>query len=233
MAKITKKLSVKYTTIDTNVLTDHLLSYKAKGIYSYLISRPDNWEYNMRNVINTSTDGRESVQSGIKELESYQGGLLKRIRSHDEFGKFKGWDWEIYDTYTMSPTDGSPVNRENRLSEKPSDGKPTTRNKEYKINKFKKNDLNNLSLEIVDFKTFKKQLLESCPDFEFKLPYPNKLKFSKEHKGFKLKNGYIYDHYNDRFLNKDESFLVWDELYIIQERVFIAMKAQLSIKNAS
>lgn len=85
----------------------------------------------------------------------------------------------------------------------------------------------------VDFKTFKKKLLESCPDFEFKLPYPNKLKYNKEHKGFKLKNGYIYDYYNDRLLNKDESFLAWDELYSIQERVFIAMKAQLSVKSAS
>lgn len=85
----------------------------------------------------------------------------------------------------------------------------------------------------VDFKTFKKKLLKYCPDFEFKLPYPNKLKYSKEHKGFKLKNGYIYDYYNDRLLNKDESFLAWDELYSIQERVFIAMKAQLSAKSAS
>lgn len=117
MSKMTKKLCANYTSVDTNVLTNPLLSYKAKGIYSYLISRPDNWEYNMTNVINTSTEGRESVQKGIKELEKV--GLLKRIKAQNSEGKFVGWDWEIYDTYVINIAD----KRENRQSEKPINGK--------------------------------------------------------------------------------------------------------------
>lgn len=228
MAKITKKLSIKYTTVDTNVLTDTLLSYKAKGIYSYLISRPDNWDYNMTNIINTSTDGRESVQAGIKELERYKNGLLKRIRSHNNYGKFAGWNWEIYDTYTMLPIDGFSVSRENRLSEKPSDGKSAARNKE-----FKKNDLNNLSLERVDFKTFKKQLIKFCPNYEFKLKEQNGQKLLDSHLGFCLKNGYIYNQQIGDFCVPNESFKIWQYLYDKRLQVFEQATIQNNNKSIS
>lgn len=116
MSKFTKRIE-QQTSIKTKILEAQLLSYRAKGIYAYLISRPDGWKYNMTNVINTSTDGRESVQKGIKELEKV--GLLKRIKAQNHEGKFIGWDWEIYDTYKINTTE----KRENRQSGKPSDEK--------------------------------------------------------------------------------------------------------------
>ena len=116
MSNLIKKID-KHASIKTRILEESLLSYRAKGIYSYLVSRPENWEYNMTNVINTSTDGRESVQKGIKELEKI--GLLKRVKAQNSEGKFIGWDWEIYDTYAINTTD----KLGNRQSGKPSDGK--------------------------------------------------------------------------------------------------------------
>ncbi len=116
MSNFTKKID-KQTSIKTKILEEQSLSYRAKGIYSYLVSRPEKWEYNMTNVINTSIDGRESVQKGIKELEKI--GLLKRVKAQNSEGKFIGWDWEIYDTYAINTTD----KRENRQSGKPSNGK--------------------------------------------------------------------------------------------------------------
>lgn len=117
MSNFTKKID-KQTSIKTKILEEQSLSYRAKGIYSYLVSRPENWKYNMQNLINTSTDGRESVQKGIKELEKI--GLLKRIKSQNLKGKFVSWDWEIYDTYSIPI---STDERENHQSEKPSNGK--------------------------------------------------------------------------------------------------------------
>lgn len=116
MSNFIKRID-KNTSIKTRILEESLLSYRAKGIYSYLVSRPDDWKYNMANVINTSADGRESVQKGIKELEKI--GLLKRVKAKNSEGKFIGWDWEIYDTYVINTTD----KRENRQSGKPSNGK--------------------------------------------------------------------------------------------------------------
>lgn len=85
----------------------------------------------------------------------------------------------------------------------------------------------------VDFKTFKNKLIMFCPNFKFRLPYPNKLQYCEDHKGFIIKNGYIYDYHIDRFLSNDESFLIWDELYNIRERVFVAARAQILEKTAS
>lgn len=116
MCNFIKKID-KSASIKTRILEENLLSYRAKGIYSYLVSRPENWEYNMTNVINTSKDGRESVQKGIKELEKI--GLLKRVKAQNSEGKFVGWEWEIYDTYALNIAD----KQENRQSGKPSDGK--------------------------------------------------------------------------------------------------------------
>ena len=116
MSNFIKKID-RQTSIKTKILEESILSYRAKGIYSYLVSRPDGWKYNMTNIINISTDGKESVQKGIKELEKV--GLLKRVKAQNSEGKFSGWDWEIYDTYKINTAD----KRENRQSGKPSDGK--------------------------------------------------------------------------------------------------------------
>lgn len=70
------------------------------------------------------------------------------------------------------------------------------------------------------FQEFKSKLIETCPEFAFKLPYPNKLKYGQDHLGFILQGGLIFDYHNDRLLNKDDSFQVWLILYKIKKRVF-------------
>lgn len=78
------------------------------------------------------------------------------------------------------------------------------------------------------FQEFKSKLLETCPEFVFKLPYPNKLKYRQDHLGFIIQGGLIFDYHNDRILNKDESFQVWLILYKMKERVFELAQAQLA-----
>jgi len=56
--------------IDKRVLEDTRISYKAKGLLAYLLSRPPDWKVMMEDLINRSTDGREAVQSALKELEA-------------------------------------------------------------------------------------------------------------------------------------------------------------------
>ena len=93
----------------------------------------------------------------------------------------------------------------------------------------KKNDFNNLSLERVDFKTFKKELLRLFPNFEFKLPYPNKFNYIKEHQGFCFKNDLIYDLHTKKFMQKEESFEIWDYLFQKKDKFFELAKAQKEI----
>ena len=77
MAKL-KKQDIPFTQIANEVLNDKKISLKAKGLYSYLFSKPASWQFSGHRIINDHTDGRDSVYSAIKELED--GGYLERCK---------------------------------------------------------------------------------------------------------------------------------------------------------
>lgn len=77
-------------------LQDKKLSWKAKGIYSYLMSLPTNWEIKTSEVKNHSADGRTALLSGIKELIEH--GYCDRIENRDENGKITTYDYIIKET---------------------------------------------------------------------------------------------------------------------------------------
>lgn len=86
-------------------------------------------------------------------------------------------------------------------------------------------------LERVNFKIFKKKLIEFCPNFEFSLA--GKLGYSIEHLGFSLKNGYLFNLHTHKLLDNDESFEIWDYLYGIRLKVFEQAVIQNKQKNIS
>ncbi len=101
------------------------------------------------------------------------------------------------------------------------------------LGKDNKNIFNkNISLERVDFKTFKKRLIELYPSFEFKLQEQNGEKLLDSHLGFSLKNGYIYNLQTKNFLNSNESLAIWQYLYEKRIQVF-EQAAILNQKSAS
>ena len=93
MAKLIKDFAISFTQVPNQVIKDDRLSFKAKGLYTHLISKPDNWTFYIDEMVRSSKDGKSSVQSGLKELEKY--GYLCRVKAKDEKGKFAGWDYLI------------------------------------------------------------------------------------------------------------------------------------------
>lgn len=58
-----------YAQIYKGLLNDRKLSYKARGIASYILSKPDDWVVIISDLVNNSEgDGEKSVRSGLKEL---------------------------------------------------------------------------------------------------------------------------------------------------------------------
>ena len=87
MSKLIKDYALGFTQVPNHIIDkDNRLSWKAKGLYLYLVSRPDGWNYYVQDIINRSKDGRDAVQSGLKELEDY--GYLKRAKVQNEKGLF-------------------------------------------------------------------------------------------------------------------------------------------------
>lgn len=90
----------------------------------------------------------------------------------------------------------------------------------------------NLSLERVDFKTFKKHLIVFCPDYTFKLREFCGQKLIGTHAGFCLQNGYIFNLHTQKLLDKEESFGVWQYLYEKKIQVFEQAQIQNNQKSA-
>ena len=75
---ILKKPYIGFTQVLNELLNDERISFKAKGLYAFLMSKPDGWDFETRRISKQSRDGVESVSSGLRELEKF--GYLIRIR---------------------------------------------------------------------------------------------------------------------------------------------------------
>lgn len=87
--------SKNYTVVNNHIITDNRLSWKAKGIWLYAFSRPDDWTFYMNDLIKQSTDGKEAVQSGLKEL--IDSGYLIRKMVHNKNGQI-AYEWVFHET---------------------------------------------------------------------------------------------------------------------------------------
>jgi len=80
-----------FTIINNGVLNNTQLSWKAKGLFAYLWSQSDSWDFYEVEVLKHSTDGRASLRAGLKELEEH--GYLKRYRKRDDKGILRESKW--------------------------------------------------------------------------------------------------------------------------------------------
>lgn len=85
-----------YTVINNTICTDSRLSWKAKGIWLYAFSRPDDWQFHISDLIKQSTDREASVKAGLRELQ--EAGYLLRVRRKEKNGQFSLSHWEFHET---------------------------------------------------------------------------------------------------------------------------------------
>jgi len=100
--RVVKNKNNPYVMIDRRPIENPALSYKAKGILTYLLSRPDGWEICMTDLIKRSTDGRASTRAGLKELE--EAGHLKYDQSREK-GRITGWIIRVYEVPNQPESD--------------------------------------------------------------------------------------------------------------------------------
>lgn len=119
IVRVIKDKSNPYVMLNKACLHDEKLSWKAKGLHSYLLSLPDDWQIYVEDLKKRSKDGRDSTTSAVNELMKL--GYIKRTSSKDEkTGKFKGgYDYEVYEMPIEVNEDGEI----NRVTENPESGK--------------------------------------------------------------------------------------------------------------
>ena len=105
MARLIKRDRGNYTNTSNKVIRDERLTWKARGIFNYLWSQADNWQFYVAEIANHAKDGVKSTRSGLDELEKY--GYLKRINRHDKSGSFDGMDWILSDIGGLNSSEES------------------------------------------------------------------------------------------------------------------------------
>lgn len=70
-----------YTVMSNHHLKDKKLSFKAKGLLSYMLSLPDDWDYSLNGLCKASLDGDSSIRSALKELQENNYLKIERIRN--------------------------------------------------------------------------------------------------------------------------------------------------------
>lgn len=83
-----------YVMMDKRPTENPGLSWKAKGILSYLLSRPDNWDVRMGDLVKRALDKEHATRSGINEL--IKAGHIQRIYEREK-GKIKRVILEVYE----------------------------------------------------------------------------------------------------------------------------------------
>jgi len=90
-----------YSVISNEFIRRKDLSWKAKGILTYILTLPDDWKINLNEIMTHSTDGERSFRSGWKELETT--GYIKRYPVRDG-QRIKHWETIIRESVDIEPS---------------------------------------------------------------------------------------------------------------------------------
>ena len=102
MARLIKRTNDNYTNISNILARDKRLTWKARGIFLYMWSQADNWQFYVREIASHAVDGERALTSGLKELEEY--GYLIRKHRIAKHGGFTGMDWILTDRPEINKT---------------------------------------------------------------------------------------------------------------------------------
>lgn len=90
-----------FVQIDRKAIDDPSLSWKATGLMTYFVSKPDGWTFLMDHIIKSKTDGEKSVRAGIKELK--EAGYIVRA-AFREGGKVSEYQFFVYEEPVKYPS---------------------------------------------------------------------------------------------------------------------------------
>ena len=69
-----------YTIMSNYHLRDRNLSFKSKGLLSYMLSLPEDWDYSLKGLISISKENRDAIRSALDELKDNYYLKIERCR---------------------------------------------------------------------------------------------------------------------------------------------------------
>ncbi len=130
-----------FVSISRFTLEDSRMSWEARGLYAFLLAKPDDWETCIQHLINSSPAGRDKTKRVVKELIGFN--YIVKVEQRSQLGRFSRPLYHVYE----SPVDGyfdrsiSPE-AENPSPENPLPFKPSTEDR-TQLNKQSNKDKQN------------------------------------------------------------------------------------------
>ena len=161
MAIIRQKRKDRFSIINNKIIEDKQISFKARGLLIYMLSKPDDWKFYPDELAKHSDkDGVKAINTALQEMESV--GYLVRKRKRDNKGHFKGIDYLLYETPQVNP-DSQNRNAGKRNADLRNSENGTLPNTDFKPN----TDIPNTELDDDDDKVTssaeQKKLIEEDP----------------------------------------------------------------------
>jgi hypothetical protein len=98
------KPSSGFTIAPNVLLEDNTLSCTAKGLFCFMCSKPDMWQFSVRGLMAQLKEGQSSICKRLQELEEH--GYLIRESIRDSSGRITRWDYTL--VYTPQNKGNSP-----------------------------------------------------------------------------------------------------------------------------
>ncbi len=97
-----KRPERNFTTLPNELINDEHLSWEARGLLIFILSKPDHWEVKTSHLIKQTANSRkqskrDSVRAILKELED-AGYVRRSMRRESSSGRFGGVDYIVYET---------------------------------------------------------------------------------------------------------------------------------------
>jgi len=126
-----------YSIIHNECLKDSTISWRAKGLYAYMMTLPNGWNIRRGEIFNHAIEGKDAANKAFNEL--IQKGYIKKVFIREK-GKIKGFEYILYKVANSTINEHSCIKNEqkhdknndkllskpnkiNRRTEKPSVGK--------------------------------------------------------------------------------------------------------------
>lgn len=120
-----------FTVMSNHHLKNKDLSLRSKGLLSFMLSLPEDWDYSLKGLATLNKEGIDAIRSAINELEAF--GYIERSRVRNEKGQLGENEYIIHELpispepKQTEPTLENPT-LDNPTQEKPTLEKPTLEN---------------------------------------------------------------------------------------------------------
>ncbi len=85
----------RFAIIDQRVIEDERLSWAARGLFEYVLGRPDDWKVIVDDLRHKGDLGRDGIYALLKELRRY--GYMRYVPVRDEYGRIRGGIYYVHE----------------------------------------------------------------------------------------------------------------------------------------